>query len=158
MCAFLKQHIISGELSYLPAFKTPIVSVGLSFELYRWFIETIKKQGDYDYIVVDSDSAFNQEKVDLISCADKVIFVTDQSDKGINSTNQILKHLSEVNDGKYMFVCNKFHSVPGGITKYEMSSENYKISEYIEACSDGKIGFGTLSSLSGIRRLSFLLQ
>lgn len=156
ICEYLTNHICDKEISYLPAFKNPILSVGLSFGLYKSFIESAKKSGEYDYIVIDSDSAFNEEKVELIGCADKVLFITDQSKKGCYSTNQIIKHISEVNDGKYLFICNRFVRTAKN-QKHETEAD-YSISEFVEFYSDGEVELKTLHLLSGLHRISFLLQ
>ena len=156
ICECLMDHICNREISYLPAFKNPIISVGLSFGLYKSFIESAKKSEEYDYIVVDSDSTFNEEKVELICCADKVLFVTDQSKKGCYSTNQVIKHISEIDDGKYLFICNRFVRTDKK-QKHETEAD-YSISEFVELYSDGEVGLETLHLLSGLHRISFLLQ
>lgn len=158
LCDYMRSHIVDDRLCYLPAFNMPIVSFGLSFDLYKVFIGAIKKTEDYDYIIVDSDSTFNEDKVELMGCADKVIFVTNQTRKGCYATNQIIKHISEINDGKYLFVCNRFNKKTEIAPIREELDINYPISEYVENYSEEEIELHVLPQLNGIKRISILLQ
>ena len=154
---YLKKSIVDNELCYLPAFRIPLVSVGLSLSLFNSFIKYIKKSEEYDFLIVDSDSTFSNEKVDLMGDADKVIFVTDQSNKGRFATGQMLKNISELGENKYLFVCNKFSNKVGRYMQEE-GGIDYTISEYVENYSGGELELNNLSTLNGVKRLSFLLQ
>ena len=71
------KHVIRKEVfSYIPPFKAAIMSVGLSKNIYMDIAVSAKKSGEYDYIVVDTDSVFDEFKADLLNVADKVIFVS----------------------------------------------------------------------------------
>ena len=155
---YLKDHIVDYELCYLPAFRVPLLSVGLPPSLFISFIDFVKKSEEYDFIIVDSDSAFNKEKVDLIGGADKVILVTDQSDKGCFATNQIVRYISEIDENKYLFIGNKFNAKNGNRHRREEAETGFTISEYVEAYTDGEISLCNLLELSGLKRISFLLQ
>ena len=153
---YLNNHVCVNEISYLPAFRNPLLSVGLPLEVYRLFIESAKKSEEYDYIIVDSDSAFDEEKVKLMGIADKILFVTEQTEKSCYATNQMIRQISEVNDGKYLFICNRF--VQSDKTqKHEMRAE-YSISEFVELYPYGEVEMKTLPLLTGLQRISFLLQ
>ena len=55
------------------------MSAGLSKNIYMDIAVSAKKSGEYDYIVADTDSVFDEFKADLLNVADKVIFVTKQN-------------------------------------------------------------------------------
>lgn len=59
------KHVIRKEVfSYIPPFKAAIMSVGLSKNIYMDIAVSAKKSGEYDYIVVDTDSVFDEFKAD----------------------------------------------------------------------------------------------
>ena len=158
LCKYLEKHITNKELSYLPAFRLPILSVGVNFDIYVSFIKYIKKSEEYDYIIVDSDSSLDQKKVDLMGCADKVIFVLDQSDKSCFAMSQLLKHISAAGGDNYLFVCNRFDQKTDIDWNLEEQNLGFSISEFVENYTEGRIDLHDLSTLSGIQRLAFLLQ
>lgn len=60
------KHVIRKELfSYLPPFKAALMSLGLSYSVYEKIIISAKKSGDYDFIIVDADVSFDEDKAAL---------------------------------------------------------------------------------------------
>ena len=64
---------------------------------------------EYDVIVVDTDSTFDNEKAALIASADKVIMVVDQTRKSVYSMNTIMRNMNCTDKDKYFFICNRFN-------------------------------------------------
>lgn len=92
------KHVIRKEVfSYIPPFKAAIMSVGLSKNIYMDIAVSAKKSGEYDYIVVDTDSVFDEFKADLLNVADKVIFVTKQNRMSVMAVNTLMSNINGVN-------------------------------------------------------------
>lgn len=95
------KHVIRKEVfSYIPPFKAAIMSVGLSKNIYMDIAVSAKKSGEYDYIVVDTDSVFDEFKADLLNVADKVIFVTKQNRMSVMAVNTLMSNINGVNNEK----------------------------------------------------------
>lgn len=99
------KHVIRKEVfSYIPPFKSAIMSVGLSKNIYMDIAVSAKKSGEYDYIVVDTDSVFDEFKADLLNVADKVIFVTKQNRMSVMAVNTLMSNINGVNNEKYLCI------------------------------------------------------
>lgn len=151
------KHVIRNEIfSYLPPFKSSLMSLGLQYDLFMKIIESVKKSKDYDYIVVDCDITFDEDKASLLSVADKVIIVTERTEAAIFATNVLVSNINGINSDKYIFVCNKFNSDNDHISNIELK---YTISEYVETFNNSQVlGIDELLKDSGINKISFLIS
>lgn len=103
------KHVIRNELfSYLPPFKAPLMSVGLDFSIYEKIAVSAKESKEYDFIIVDVESVFDEHLTRLLDAADKVILVVNQTVKSVIYTNQFVSNINGINGDKYAFVCNNF--------------------------------------------------
>ncbi len=117
------KHTIRKEgFHYLPPFKAAIMSLGLKYSVYEKIALSAKKYGEYDYIVIDADSTFDEEKASLINIADKVIVVTNQTSASVFATNMLANNINGIGNDKYIFLCNNF----------DKDSENALISPNVE--------------------------
>lgn len=127
------KHVIRTEnFSYIPPFKAPLISLGISMEVYLKIISGAKKSLDFDYIVVDVDSVFDEFKGKLMSMADKVLIVTNQSRGSVYKTNRLLAFINGINDEKYMFLCNNFDKDAENMLISPEMQVNFNISLYVK--------------------------
>ncbi|WP_428909707.1 AAA family ATPase [Niallia sp. Krafla_26] len=151
------QHVIRREtFHYLPPFKAPLMSLGLPYSIYENIARSAKASKQYDYIIIDADPTFDEDKARLLSIADRVVMVTNQNRKSVYATNVLVNHIDGVDSEKYFFICNDF----------DKEEENalmgpdirFKINDYI-----GHFGFydqmniEDFSKDSGVQRMSFLM-
>ena len=154
------KHVIRKEqFSYLPPFKTAIISLGLPYSIYEKIALSAKRSNDYDYIIVDSDTAFDDDKASLLSIADKVIIVTDQSETALFATNVLVANINGVNNEKYSFVCNDFDKDKENAIISPNLSLRFSVNEYVEHMDH----YDTLrcedySKSAGIQRTAFLVM
>ena len=128
----LKAYIEEGEFSYLLPFKASLMSLGLEFSVFFKFIEGAKNSGDYDYIVVDSDSSFGEEKLALMDLADRVVFLSRQDQTAAKRICSLMRNINEIHSGKYILICNDFFKEKENCF-LKLSGENpLAVSEYIE--------------------------
>lgn len=127
------KHLVRNEnFHYIPPFKAAIMSVGLSKHIFMDMAISAKQSGEFDYIVVDTDSEFDEFKTELLNVADKVIFVTRQNKMSVLAMNVLMSNINGINNEKYFCICNDFDK---DIENALISPENtlkYTISEYIE--------------------------
>lgn len=154
------KHVIRQEqFSYLPPFKAAIISLGLSYSVYEKIALAAKKSKDYDFIVVDADTVFDDDKASLLSIADKVIIVTAQAEASIFATNVLVANLNGVNNEKYSFVCNDFDKDKDNAFISPSLPLKFSVTEYIEHMNHyDNLGCEDYAKSVGIQRTAFLVM
>ena len=153
------KHVIRKEnFSYLPAFKASLMSLGIDYSIYEKFAIAAKKSGDFDYIVVDAESTFDEYKTNLLDVADKVIFVIEQSFNNVHATNTFLANVNGISSEKYIFVCNKFKKDLFNALILPEINLKFSVNEYINHIDDaGRDAVKNLVNSNEIRKVSFLI-
>lgn len=123
----LKPEIRNERFNYLPPFKGSLSSTGISIRSMIKFVELAKASKDYDYIIVDVDSTYSEDKSVLMSLADKVFMVVMQDKVSAHKMNVLLNNANCTDAEKFIFVCNRYvsdapnHIVSAGKKKYIVS-------------------------------------
>lgn len=154
----IKPVIRKEGFSYLPEFKASLMSVGMEYSVYRKIAESAKGSGDFDFIIIDAESTFDEEKTRLLDIADKVIIVTEQGVNAVQATNTFLSNINATNSDKYVFVCNKFRKDSYNALSSPELVTKFSVNEYVETLGvNGIVKNEEISQNSGIRKLSFLV-
>lgn len=153
------RHVIRQEnFYYLPPFRTPLLSLGLPYSVFYALADSSSRSGDYDYIIIDVDTAFDENNAALMSLADKVILVCEQSRGSVYATNELVSNINGIRNDKYIFVCNKFDK---GSSNAMVSNElevNYSVSGYIEKIRHyDRLAAAELGNIPGIQKVALLL-
>ncbi len=153
------KHVIRKEIfSYIPAFKAALMSIGLDFSIYYKLALSAKKSGEFDFVIIDAESTFDEKKTDLIDLSDKVIVVTDQSYSSVYSTNLLLSNINGSNSEKYMFICNKFDKDDTNALISPQISLKFNVNEYVEKVPVNDIAkCNEISQINGLKKVSFLV-
>jgi len=128
----IKYVIRKEQFSYLPPFKAALMSLGLNYSVFEKIITSAKKSGDYDFIAVDADVTFDEDKAVLLSIADKVIVVTNQNLSSVLATNVLVSNINGANADKYIFLCNDFDKDEDNALISPGISLKFTVSDYIE--------------------------
>lgn len=153
------KHVIRQEMfSYLPPFKTALMSLGLSYALFAKIALAAKKSYDFDFVVVDTDSVLDDDKAELISLADKVLVVTQQNVASVYATNMFVSNINGANTDKYYYICNDYKKDDDNALISPGFSMKFSVSDYIEhvyhfdtvTCED-------LSKNSDMQKIAFLM-
>ena len=89
------RHVIRKEgFSYLPPFKAALMSLGIPYRVFALLAEAARKEQEYDYIVIDADSVFDEEKAALMQLADKILIVTKQTEYAVKATNELIQNVN----------------------------------------------------------------
>lgn len=153
------KHVIRKELfSYLPPFKAALMSLGLNYSVYAKIITSARKSGDYDFIVVDADVAFDEDKAELLNIADKVVVIVKQSLASVLATNILVSNINGASADKYVFICNDFDKEEDNALISPNVALKFSVSDYI----DHFIFYTSmkpdeLSKESSIQRAAFLI-
>jgi cellulose biosynthesis protein BcsQ len=153
------KHVIRFEqFYYLPAFKAALMSIGVPFNVYEKIALSAKNSKEYDFIIIDAESSFDEDTIRLYDIADKIVIVTGQSDNTVHATNILISNLNCVSPDKYIFVCNKFAKEEYNALISPSMIVKFSVNEYIDAFdSNGAVSCKELSEKSGIRKTAFLI-
>ena len=153
------KHIIRKEIfSYIPPFKAALMSLGLQYSVYEKIVRSAKKSGEYDFIVVDADVAFDEDKASLINLADKVIVVVNQGMASVIATNVLVSNVNGMGGDKYIFLCNNFQKDYDNALISPAVSPKFTVSDYVDHFSHpDQIRPDSLSKEGSIQRAAFLV-
>lgn len=154
------KHVIRKEqFYYLPPFKASILSLGLSYSIFEKIAIAAKKSNDYDYIVIDADSVFDNAKASLLNVSDKVVFVVRQTEAAIYSTNIMVSNINGVNSEKYYFVCNDFNKNYENAIISPRIPLKFTINDYVNHMDHfDNLSCEDYASSDGIQRTAFLMM
>ncbi len=134
------------------------MSVGLKYSVYAKIALSAKKSGDYDYIVIDAESTFDEEKTRLLDLADRVIVVTGQSVDAVEAANALISNINGAQSDKYVFICNRFEKEEYSALIVPEIVMKFTVSEYIDKFKvNGNVECEELSQNDGIRKVSYLV-
>ena len=153
------KHIIRKEVfDYLPPFRAAIMSLGLTFGIYEKIILSAKQSAEYDFIVVDSDAAFDENNARLLNLADKVIVVTEQTFASVYATNVFVSNLNGVNGDKFVFICNNFRNDKENALISSKIKLKFAISDYVQHIPTfDQLNCEELANDKGIQKAAFLI-
>lgn len=153
------KHVLRKELfSYLPPFKTALMSLGLQYSVFGKIVKSAKRSGDFDFIVVDADVTFDEEKAELINMADRVVIVTNQSTAAVSATNILASNINGMNTDKYIFVCNDFDKMQSNALISPRSSLKFTVNDYVDHFNlYEQMSLEELAGESSIQRVAFLI-
>ena len=152
----IKAELRTQIFNYILPFKTALLSFGIDYSVFRKIAESAKESNDYDYIIIDADSCFDEEKTRLISLADHVLIITEQSEQQVYNTNMLMNNINNNMSDKYLFICNKYDSHKDGYERTE--GITYKIDEYVDKMEEySRMKFEDLGQQDGIKKVAFLM-
>ena len=153
------KHVVRQELfSYLPPFKAALMSLGLNYSIFEKIISSAKKSGDYDFIVVDADITFDEDKATLLNIADKVIVVVKQTLASVLATNILVSNINGANADKYIFICNDFDKEDDNALISPNVALKFTVSDYIDHFPHyANMKPDDLSKESSIQKAAFLI-
>lgn len=153
------KHVIRKEVFYyLPPFKAALISLGLSFNVYEKIIMSAKRSNDYDYIVIDSDAAFDENNARLLNLSDKVVVVTEQTYAAVYATNIFVSNINGITTDKYVFVCNNFDNEKENALISPNIKMKFAVNDYVEHITHfDQLSCEELAKDKGIQKVAFLV-
>lgn len=131
------KHVIRKEgFSYLPPFRVALLSMGLQYSVFERIAVAARDSEEYDYVIVDTDTAFDEDKAHLMNISDKVIVVTRQTANAVYATNLLVENINAMNSEKFLFVCNDFDRSRENVLVNSDMQVKFTPSEYIVHMED----------------------
>ena len=154
------KHVIRREqFHYLPPFKAALMSLGIEYSVFYKIALSAKKSKEYDFIIIDADETFDEDKAMLLDNADKVIIVTRQGRVSVFATNILVSNINGINAEKYLFICNDFNREESNAVVSGEISSKFLISEYVNHFKNyEKMKPEQFAEASSIQRVTFQLM
>lgn len=154
------RHVIRNEsFSYLPPFKASLMSLGISPDVFRVIAEEAKNSGDYDYVILDTNSVFDEQKARFLDAADRVISVVKQNQASVIATNAFVSNINGMTGEKYLFVCNDYDKTEDNALISPSIIPKFSVNEYIDHFEQyDSIDCTELAEQSSIRRVEYLID
>lgn len=152
----LKSFIRKEHFYYLPPFKAPLFSMGIDQNIYVDFIKEVRQSLEYDYIIIDVNTGFNEYLMNVLNLADNVIFVTEQDEASALAMNRVAENIGGIGTNKYLFVCNKYDgNNPNAHVERRMNLK-YSIATYIDMVQDNyEMRVADFIQIRGVDKLAY---
>lgn len=126
------RHAVRREgFSYVPPFRMALMSLGLEASVFLRIALGARDSGEFDYVVIDADSTFDEDKASLMDHANRVVIVTRQTEYSVRATNQLVDNINGINSEKYLFVCNDYSRSCGNALIGQEQTAKFIPNEYI---------------------------
>lgn len=153
-------HVIRNEdFSYLPPFKASLLSLNLPYSVYEKIAVSAKKSYDFDYVIVDCDTVFDEEKTRLMNLANRVVIVTRQTNSSVYATNRLVENINGLSAEKYLFICNDFQKNKDNSLISPNMEVRFTVNDYIDHYNHyDQMEVEDFAKDSGMQRMSFLVM
>ncbi len=153
------RHIIRNEgFSYIPSFRAALMSIGIQYSIFEKIAVSVKSTEDYEYIVIDADAVFDEDKARLIDIADKVIIVTKQNRASVYATNVLVSNINGANSDKYIFICNDFDEDNTNVLISSDVVNKFVTDDYVGHLSNyDQLKANDLAENNDIQKIAFLI-
>lgn len=149
----LRPYLRSEGFDYLPPLRMAASSMDIPLQMFRQYVIECKKHVAYDYIVIDTDSVFSEEKDELLQMADRVVLLVREGDYSRYKTDLLIKNFASLDGKKYLAVCNMASAHCGD----RMEVCKGKVTDAVIHEIQGNVGLEALRENREIEQLSYLL-
>lgn len=132
----IRHAIRTEKFDYFPPLPFALSSLNLDVSIYEKLAISAKASGNYDVIVVDTDSVFDSAKATLITKADRVLMIVNQSKSAVLAMNELVRNMNCNDNEKFFFVCNGFDPQKSNALVEESIQTRFIVSEYIGYIKD----------------------
>lgn len=105
------QSVLKEEQFYiLPPFERALSQMNIGCDAYIFLARRLKEAGIFDRIVIDCDSAYNEDISGIMSISDRVVVLAEHSKTGFFKLDRLLADLDCSDASKYTLICTKFRT------------------------------------------------
>ena len=130
--ANMRAHIANDGFDYVPPLRSGLASCGVDPSFFEHFIAGAKASGCYDFIVVDTDSRFDEHKARLLALADRTIMPVTQDVHALHKVMKLRDNIDGADFDDYHFVCNKFRKGEGNAFSGDSGGALVVLDAYVE--------------------------
>jgi cellulose biosynthesis protein BcsQ/galactitol-specific phosphotransferase system IIB component len=159
----IKEYIRKEKFSYVPPFKASLVALGMSYKIYESLAISAKKTGEYDYIIVDTETALHESNMNLLNTADRVVFVMNQNESSVVAANMMVDNINGLNSDKHIFICNNFDKQKNNAIVTMNKGLKFSVDEYVnhvlEDTETGReVSYEEMAENESIKKIAMFLM
>jgi len=153
----VKRYIRKEGISFFPPLKNPPASAGIKNDVFVRIAEDAAKSKEFDYVVIDTDHAFDEKKLKCLAESDAVVFVINQTKTSAVLLEEMISHLDIRGMRNILTICNDHRRSEGkdntdtfgslSIDGFVGHAENYN-----------SLHFEDFAKVPGIEQVSYLLM
>ncbi len=143
------------DFDYLLPFEQSPVSLGITMDNYNYLLNKIREHSMYEYIILDTSSEFNIDKIKYMSISDKVIIITRKDGLSRVKINSFLRNIDYHNNNKFIFLSNQYQDVTSDLDSKEIREDDLTIDYYLKDMSNEDIKSGKYDEV--FQKLAFNL-
>ena len=144
--------------AYFPPLASALSVVNQDISFYETLLQAMKESGEYDVILVDTDTVFDRAKASLLATADKVFVVTDGQERSAYAMDQLLGSMSCSDSEKFFFIGNHVQSGEKQGSASDGRNMHFAIQEWVGHLEHTKLlTLEELAKHPDIRRICYLL-
>lgn len=155
----IKDFVRKEIFSYLPPFKSSLLSLGLEYSIFEKIANSAKRSEEFDFIIIDAEETFDEEKTSLLNIADKVVVVINQGRASVLAANLFVSNVNGIDADKYVFVCNDFDGQKNNAIQSKDAFLKFSVNEYVGHFSDyDKMLPDDFANDRAIQKVAFLVR
>ena len=108
-------------------------------------------------MVIDSNCPYDDNCVEMLNAADRVIIVTEQTKASVYATNTMVSNINGITDEKYLFVCNKHISTGENYLINSNISRRFNVKYNVDFVEISDISCDDFAKLPQIQKIARLL-
>lgn len=89
----LREQLGNAGFAYLPPLPFNLMQMKLDFSVYSGFVDSARRSGDFDFIIVDMDTVFDNHKGYLLSISDQILLLTDWRAASLKATERMYRNM-----------------------------------------------------------------
>lgn len=151
----IKGLIRTEGMDYLPPFQVLLSALKLDVSIYKRIIESVKASGEYDFIIVDTDTVLDKEKARLFAVADKIVLVGKQDTYSQYVMDVLQQNLDDAGEDKITYVYNQYEAVKDYHTIEPITEMNVHVAKLDDM---ERADIEKLSFLKDIEHLALLVM
>lgn len=109
----LREFIQSDLFDYLPPVRSSLATCGVDLDVYRRFAAAACESGEYDYVVVDTDSTLDAPKLSFFASAQVVAIPLIDDNQVASKLGRLLTSIDGADRERYRFFWNRYQHHAG---------------------------------------------
>ncbi len=148
----LKAFLQCDGFYFVPPMLSSLDARNLSYDIYKNLIVEAKQSRDFDYIVVDIEAGYSNQRIDLMAIADKVLFVVLPDAISATKMHFLEQNISISDKDKYICVCNRCKKGDMDMER-NLSAMSIVVQEMVYEAEETPHSISELAELKGMKAL-----
>lgn len=153
----VKSMIRTEVMDYLSPFGAIISALNLEYSIYNKIIDSVRKEKEYDFVIVDTDTVFDMDKAEMFTKADRIVLVGNQTKQSEYAIKVLERNIDCSNNEKYVYVCNCYEGTGEGEDLLTIQNDSGMCVNVGKIKGMDKLTLESLAEQKDIQKLALLI-